>query len=153
MSATFCGTVNDLQERIRDAENSFSTGQITLLVKPPLKGSETKEESGSQASTLKQPSFMFPRPGAKSTMSKQSFSTAAISDVHDTKTNARPRTVYAPTNVGQDRSNAVPDLPKTRDGKKTFPCPYCGMTLESSEMQNRQSWKFVEPHHALLRPY
>ncbi|RTE78989.1 hypothetical protein BHE90_006511 [Fusarium euwallaceae] len=128
-----------------------STQPLPVLIKPSLKGSGTKEESGSQASTLKPTSFKFPQAGPKSTMSKQSFSTAAVSDVHDTKTNARPRTVYAPTSVGQGRSNSVPDPPKTQDGKTTFTCPYCGITLESSEMQNRQSWK----RHVFrdLRPY
>lgn len=127
--------------------NKLTSDQLVpVLVKLPVKELGTKEESGSQASTLKQPGLTFPQAGPKSTMSKQSFSTAAISDVHDTKTNVRPRTVYAPTNVGQGRSNAVPDPPKT-DGKATFPCPYCGITLESSEMQNRQSWKYVEFYH------
>ncbi|RMJ14895.1 hypothetical protein CDV36_005439 [Fusarium kuroshium] len=132
-------------------DNLTSTQPLPGLIKPTVKGSGTKEESGSQASTLKPTSFKFPQAGPKSTMSKQSFSTAAVSDVHDTKTNARPRTVYAPTDVGQGRSNSVPDPPKTQDGKTTFPCPYCGITLESSEMQNRQSWK----RHVFrdLRPY
>ncbi|RSL56987.1 hypothetical protein CEP54_008523 [Fusarium duplospermum] len=128
-----------------------STQPSPSMIKPLVKGSGTKEESGSQASTLKPTSFKFPQAGPKSSLSKQSFSTAAVSDVHDTKTNARPRTVYAPTNVGQGRSNSVPDPPKTQDGKTTFQCPYCGITLESSEMQSRQSWK----RHVFrdLRPY
>ncbi|KAL6359034.1 hypothetical protein LRP88_09232 [Fusarium phalaenopsidis] len=124
---------------------------LPALVQPPIKGSDTKGESGSQASTLKPASVKILPGGPKSTVSKQSFSTAAVSDVHDTKTNTRPRTVYAPTSVGQGRSNAVPDPPKTQDGETTFPCPYCGTTLESNEMQNRQSWK----RHVFrdLRPY
>ncbi|RSL99813.1 hypothetical protein CEP52_009470, partial [Fusarium oligoseptatum] len=128
-----------------------STQPLPVMIKPTVKASGTKEESGSQASTLKPTSFKFPQAGPMSTMSKQSFSTAAVSDVHDAKTNARPRTVYAPTNVGQGRSNSVPDPPKTQGGKTTFTCPYCGITLESSEMQNRQSWK----RHVFrdLRPY
>ncbi|KAJ3471850.1 hypothetical protein MRS44_001949 [Fusarium solani] len=131
-------------------DKATSSQTLPVLVKPPVKASEIKEELGSQASTLKPPSFKFPPAGPTSTVSKQSFSTAAVSDVHDTKTNARPRTVYAPTNVGQGRSNAIPDPPKT-DGKATFPCPYCGITLDSSEMQRRQSWK----RHVFrdLRPY
>lgn len=124
---------------------------LPVLVKPPVKASEIKEESASQVSTLKPASFKFSLAGPESIMSKQSFSTAAVSDVYDTKTNARPRTVYAATNVGQCRSNAVPDPPKTQDGQTTFPCPYCGTTLESSEMQDRQSWKYVESYHALAR--
>ncbi|KAJ4195585.1 hypothetical protein NW755_001746 [Fusarium falciforme] len=132
----------------QDKDTSSQT--LPVLVKPPVKASEIKEELGSQASTLKLPSVKFPPAGPTSTVSKQSFSTAAASDVHDTKTNARPRTVYAPTNVGQGRSNAVPGPPKT-DGKATFPCPYCGITLDSSEMQRRQSWKRHVFHD--LRPY
>ncbi|KAM0418719.1 hypothetical protein ACHAPT_012317 [Fusarium lateritium] len=121
------------------------------LVKRLVKGPEPKEESGSQTSTLKPSSFKLPISGPKSIMSKQSFSTAAVSDVHNSKTNVRPQTVYAATNVGQGRCNAVPGPPKAEDGKTTFPCPYCGMTLESLEMQNRQSWK----RHVFrdLRPY
>lgn len=75
-----------------------------------------------------------------SVLSKQSFSTVALSDVHDTRTNIRPRTVYAPTVIGQDRAISVPWIPKTRDDEMTFPCPYCGMTLESRGM-TRQLWK------------
>ncbi|KAH0560048.1 hypothetical protein GP486_003435, partial [Trichoglossum hirsutum] len=99
-----------------------------------------RQEPRSQASTLKQPDSNTLREGPTSTVSKQSFSTAAVSDIHDTKTNVRPRTVYAPTAVGLGQSNSVPDPPKLADENATFPCPYCGTTLESSEMQNRQSW-------------
>lgn len=99
-----------------------------------------KPESRSQAPTMRSPNPDASRQ-PKSVMSKQSFSTAAVSDVHDAKTNVRPRTVYAPTAIGQGRSNSVPDPPKTENGKLTFPCPYCGMILDSSEMQNRQLWK------------
>lgn len=107
----------------------------------PTKQTEEKQNPQSHVPQSK-PSNPDPSHGvSKSTISKQSFSTAAVSDIHDTKTNARPRTVYAPTAIGQSRSNSVPSPPKTEDGKATFPCPYCGMTLESSEMQNRQSWK------------
>jgi hypothetical protein len=102
---------------------------------------QEKQESRSQASTLKPPDLNVSREGPRSALSKQSFSTAAVSDIHDTKTNVRPRTVYAPTAIGQGRSNSVPDPPKTKNENATFPCPYCGTTLESSEMQNRQSWK------------
>ncbi|RYP17412.1 hypothetical protein DL765_004542 [Monosporascus sp. GIB2] len=112
---------------------------------------EEKQESRSQASTLKPPNLNISREGPKSALSKQSFSTAAVSDSHDTRTDVRPRTVYAPTAIGKGRSNCVPDPPKTENGKITFPCPYCGTMLESSEMQNRQSWK----RHVFrdLRPY
>ncbi|PMD20206.1 hypothetical protein NA56DRAFT_705018 [Hyaloscypha hepaticicola] len=124
---------------------------IPDLAQVPAK--QEKQESRSQASTLKPPDPNLPREGPGSAVSKQSFSTAAVSDIHDTKTDVRPRTVYAPTAIGQGRSNSVPDLPKTAYENATFPCPYCGMTLESSEMQmhNKQSWK----RHVFrdLRPY
>ncbi|KAJ6028159.1 C2H2 type zinc finger domain protein [Penicillium herquei] len=86
----------------------------------------------------------------KSTTSK-AFSLANRSDVFDTKTNTRPRTVYAPTTIGQGRSNSVPDPPKTIEGGIFFTCPYCQMKLDSSEMKDRQSWK----RHVFrdLRPY
>ncbi|KAJ5519017.1 Tetratricopeptide-like helical [Penicillium expansum] len=111
---------------------------------------EEKKEPQNRGLTF-QPSIpKVPRKGPKSTASKQSFSAAAFSDIHDTKTNVRPRTIYTPTAVGQGRSNSVPDPPKTAFGT-TFLCPYCGTTLESSEMQNRQLWK----RHVFrdLRPY
>ena len=107
----------------------------------PLQPVGAVEESRSQTSTLK-PSNLNPlRLGPMSVATKQSFSTAAASLVHDTKTNVRPRTVYAPTAVGRGRSNPVPDPPKAKDGSDTFPCPYCGMTLPYSEMGSRQLWQ------------
>ncbi|KAF2798222.1 hypothetical protein K505DRAFT_357751, partial [Melanomma pulvis-pyrius CBS 109.77] len=62
-----------------------------------------------------------------------------------------PREWPRSTAIGQGRSNYVPDPLKAVHENTTFPCPYCGMTLESSEMQNRQLWK----HHVFrdLRPY
>lgn len=105
-----------------------------------VKKAEEEHEPQNRASTFESPIPNASREGPRSTVSKQSFSTAAVSDIHDTKTNVRPRTVYAATAIGQDRSNSVPDPPKTENGT-TFSCPYCGTTLESSEMENRQSWK------------
>lgn len=99
------------------------------------------QESQSRTSTLKSPNGDVPCAGPKSVVSKQSFLTAAVSLVHDTKTNVRPRTLYTPTAIGKDRSSSVPDPPKAIYGASTFPCPYCGLTLEFSEMQDRQSWK------------
>lgn len=101
---------------------------------------EEKQEQQNRAPTFQPSSPDVSRGGPRSAVSKQSFSTAAVSDIYDTKTNVRPRTVYAPTAIGQGRSNCVPDPPKIEIGT-TFPCPYCGTTLESSEMQNRHSWK------------
>ncbi|KAJ5773290.1 C2H2 type zinc finger domain protein [Penicillium paradoxum] len=118
-------------------DHKKATTDIPVLDAPNLEQVVAKQmrepqKSQSQASTLKPP---------KSTVSKQSFSTAAVSDIYDTKTNVRPRTVYAPTTIGQGRYSSVPDPPRMEDGKTTFLCPYCGMTLESSEMKNRQVWK------------
>ncbi|KAI3318819.1 hypothetical protein HD806DRAFT_511072 [Xylariaceae sp. AK1471] len=114
----------------------------------PLEGQ--KEDSRSQVSTLKPPDPHILHSIPKSVLSKQSFSTVALSDVHDTGTNTRPRTIYAPTAIGQDRTISVPGPPRTKDGEMTFPCPYCGMALESKDM-NRQLWK----RHVFrdLRPY
>ncbi|KAF4446664.1 C2H2 type zinc finger domain protein [Fusarium austroafricanum] len=117
----------------------------------PVRKANDKDMSGSQASTLKPADLKSPQAMPKSTTSKQSFSTAAISDIHETQTNIRPRTVYAPTDIGQTRSTSVPDPPKVEAGKLTFTCPYCGVTLDCNEMQSRQSWK----RHVFrdLRPY
>ncbi|KAJ5598652.1 hypothetical protein N7537_008736 [Penicillium hordei] len=123
----------------------------TRLVTPSLAQIRSKkQEPQNRASAFQSSIPNVPREGPRSAASKQSFSTAAVSDIHDTKTNVRPRTVYAPTAIGQGRSNSVPDPPKIEIGT-TFSCPYCGATLESSEMENRQSWK----RHVFrdLRPY
>ena len=72
------------------------------------------------------------------------YSTAAFSDViQDSGTAKRAYTIYAPTTVGHghDHANSVPDPPKTDDGITNFPCPYCGMELDTTEMQDRQAWK------------
>jgi hypothetical protein len=122
----------------QDATNTARLATPDLAQVPTERG---KQESRSQVSTLKPPNPSLQREGPGSAVSKQSFSTAAVSDIHDTKTNVWPRTVYAPTSIGQGRSNSVPDPPKTANENATIPCPYCGMTLESSEMHNRQSWK------------
>lgn len=116
----------------------LSTPNMTL---DHAKQAKESQESRSQADTSKPSNPNVSREGSKSAVSKQSFSTAAVSDIHDPKTNVRPRTLYAPTAIGQGCYNSVPDPPKTQNGQTTFPCPYCGMTLESSEMQNRQLWK------------
>lgn len=111
----------------------------------PPKPVEEVEELRSQTSTLKPPDVNLPRPGSRSAVSKQSFLTAAVSLVHDTKTNFRPRTICAPTAKGKGRSNSVPDPAKAKDGSENFQCPYFGMTLEYGEMKNRKSWQWVNP--------
>ncbi|OQE34786.1 hypothetical protein PENCOP_c015G06953 [Penicillium coprophilum] len=140
------------------ADNPYDSRQDTTnnfrLATPNLAQSTTEEfernqEQESRAPSI-EPSIHVLCGGPKSAVSKQSFSTAAVSDIYDTKTNVRPRTIYAPSVVGQGRSNSVPDPPKIKIGT-TFSCPYCGTTLEASEMRNRQSWK----RHVFrdLRPY
>jgi hypothetical protein len=118
------------------------TMNAARLATPSLSQTHAKQVEETQEPLNRASAFRtsIPREGPRSAVSKQSFSTAAVSDIHDTKTNVRPRTVYAPTVIGQGRSNSVPDPPKIESGT-TFSCPYCGTTLESSEMQNRQSWK------------
>jgi hypothetical protein len=121
-------------DRTQDATNAAPLATPDLAQVP---AKQERREARSQASTLKPPNPNLPREGPRS----QGFSMADVSDIHDTKTNVRPRTVYASTTIGQGRSNPVPDPPKTANEKAAFPCPYCGMTLVSSEMRNRQSWK------------
>ncbi|KAM7210735.1 C2H2 type zinc finger domain protein [Rhypophila decipiens] len=121
------------------------------VTEPELVKVQVIRDDGSQVSTLKKDGPAPPSQGPKSVKTTQSFSTVAMSDIHDTKTNVRPRTVYAPTEMGQGKVNSVPGPPKPPEGKSTFTCPYCGISLEWSEMQNRQSWK----RHVFrdLRPY
>jgi hypothetical protein len=81
---------------------------------------------------------------SESRFSKPSFSAAAFSDVHETDTNVRPRTVYARTTTtiaANGGSRSVPDPPEAAKNGLTFTCPYCGMTLDSRAMDNRKSWK------------
>lgn len=111
------------------------------LMQAPVQQVEEAQEVRSQASTLKPLDPNLLRPGPKSAFSRQSFSTAAVSLVHDTKTNVRPKTVYAPTAIGKTRTNSVPDPPKPKDGSDTFLCPYCGTSLECYVMENRQTWQ------------
>ncbi|KAJ5634780.1 hypothetical protein N7528_002622 [Penicillium herquei] len=99
--------------------------------KGPLKGQESASQAQGRSIQSQAP---------KSTTSK-AFSLANRSDVFDTKTNTRPRTVYAPTTIGQGRLNSVPDPPKSIEEGISFTCPYCKMKLDSSEMKNRQAWK------------
>ncbi|KAK2877137.1 hypothetical protein FQN49_001381 [Arthroderma sp. PD_2] len=130
----------------QDTANAFNPGLEQLPV-----GRRPVQASESQASTLKPPNSDLPSKEPKTGISMQSFSTAAISDIHDTNTNVRPLTVYSPTVVGSKRSNYIPSLPKAASENKTFLCPYCGATLESSKMKNEQSWM----RHLFrdLRPY
>ncbi|KAJ5721902.1 C2H2 type zinc finger domain protein [Penicillium malachiteum] len=129
--------VTNAIDAISEPDPEFSARKGQRLLKD--------EESASQAQGR---SIQSQAP--KSTTSK-AFSLANRSDVFDTKTNTRSRTIYAPTTIGQGRSNSVPDPPKTIEEDIFFTCPYCKMKLDSSEMKNRQSWK----RHVFrdLRPY
>jgi len=100
-----------------------------------------RQGSRSETSTVNLPEPEIAGQGQKTVVTSQSFSTAAISDVFDNKTNNRPRTVYAPTAVGKTWQNSVPEPPRAAYDKGVFICPYCGMALDSMEMRNRQSWK------------
>ncbi|KAK5656740.1 hypothetical protein OQA88_4288 [Cercophora sp. LCS_1] len=109
------------------------------LVKGGAKHPDIRSTERPVPPTTKPTDLVSTSEGTKTTVSKQSFSTAAISAVHDTKTNTRPRTVYEPTAIGHRISNSVPNPPASTGS--TFKCPYCAMTLESDLASDRQSWK------------
>ena len=103
-------------------------------------------DSQSQVSTVKpcKPTTPGVDEPARSTTSKQSFSTVARSAVDDKMTQSgRPRTIYAQSTVGARQSNRVPEAPKASEDCPTFECPYCHLNLDSKTMQDRQSWKLV----------
>jgi hypothetical protein len=70
-----------------------------------------------------------------------SHSTVPRSYINDLNAGDRSRTVYEPTIVGKTQYNRVPDIPELAKTSDNFPCPYCGMKLESKEMQSRGLWK------------
>jgi len=86
---------------------------------------------------------------ASEAMSRQSFptvktfSSVAQSAIFEAKTVAGPsRTVYTESVV--DDKNLIRRIPKPPEESKTslsFECPYCGMALESAQMQDRMAWK------------
>jgi hypothetical protein len=99
--------------------------------------------SKNQTSTIKAPSQqpMKPNNDARSSTSKQSFSTVAKSAVYETKTQSdRPRTVYAPSAAQRGQPSRVPDVPLPPKSISVV-CPYCGMKLESHDVDDRQAWK------------
>ncbi len=92
------------------------------IVRAPIGQAGIGDKTPSQVSIIKPPEAGLPlRTTAMS--STYSFSAAAVSDVHDTKTNVRPRTVYAPTEAGQRRSNSVPDPPRAAEDGPSVTCP------------------------------
>lgn len=54
-----------------------------------------------------------------------------------------PRTIYEETVVATDRQppTRVPDVPIRDPWEAFFECPFCHISLESSLMRDRQSWK------------
>ncbi|KAI0098654.1 hypothetical protein GGR51DRAFT_577007 [Nemania sp. FL0031] len=110
------------------------------------------EDSRSQVSTLTPPDPINAHGEERplSVFSRLSFSTVSFSDVYDTKTNIRPRTIYAPTALGTDRAIYIPAPPEMIAGQTTFSCPYCGMALDFRD-RRRDLWK----RHVFrdLRPY
>ncbi|KAF2107478.1 hypothetical protein BDV96DRAFT_653819 [Lophiotrema nucula] len=90
--------------------------------------------------------------GGRSITTTQTFSTAFVTDLFGTQTVAGPeRTIYAESTVGNKRSNRVPDVPPGAKNDETFECPYCHLTLQSKQMEDRTEWK----RHIFrdLRPY
>ncbi|PVH93565.1 hypothetical protein DM02DRAFT_733037 [Periconia macrospinosa] len=91
-------------------------------------------------------------PSARSVVTTNTFSTVAVSDVFETGTiGGPPRTIYTDSTVGTQRSNRVPQVPRTSLQQPQFECPFCHLLLDSTRMQNRQEWK----RHVFrdLRPY
>ena len=80
----------------------------------------------------------------RSTMTKESFSTVAASDLCGTQSTAGPaRTIYVESIAGNKRSNRVPNIPVDAKESSSFDCPYCHTTLESAKMQTRNEWKYA----------
>jgi hypothetical protein len=137
-----------LQYWTDNPDNPAARETISALVKldVPMKETPMKraDESQSQVSTIKPSDQKNLRQNdeARSTLSKQSFSTVAKSAVFETKTQSgRPRTVYAQSTAAKGRPNRVPNAPLPPKGGLFFTCPYCGMKLISREMDDRQAWK------------
>ena len=84
--------------------------------------------------------------GPTSRVTKQSFSTVALSALNENETSSnRPKTVYEPSMQGSGRSLRVPDPPRVPFGRHSsnysFQCPYCLQTLNAQTMRQRQAWK------------
>jgi len=115
-----------------------------LMKESPVPEAKRAGESQSQVSTIKpsDQNHLRQNDEARSSLSKQSFSTVAKSAIFETKTQSgRPRTVYAQSIAVKGRQNRVPNAPTPPKGSFFFLCPYCGMKLISREMEDRQTWK------------
>ncbi|KAK8136616.1 hypothetical protein PG984_004556 [Apiospora sp. TS-2023a] len=81
------------------------------------------------------------------------FSSVARSDIFEEIPEVRPeRTEYAGSEGdGYDGTSRVPNVPVESKNATTFECPYCRTALDSSQMQDRNTWK----RHVFrdLRPY
>jgi hypothetical protein len=82
-----------------------------------------------------------PQRAKQTPASIMSLSTVPRSHIFDLNAGDRSRTVYEPTIVGKTQSNRVPDISELAKTSDNFPCLYCGMKLESKEMQRRGLWK------------
>lgn len=115
-----------------------------LMKETPVPEAERAGEPQSQVPTIKpsDQNHLRQNDEARSSLSKQSFSTVAKSAIFETKTQSgRPRTVYAQSTAVKGRQNRVPNAPTPPKGSFFFLCPYCGMKLIGREMEDRQTWK------------
>jgi hypothetical protein len=139
-----CRRLAKANTRRREQLQYWTDHPCSQFAAPDLTQNPIKQGEGelkSQKTAFKPLYANSSRQGPSLAVSRRSFSTAAISDVLDTKTDTRPRTSYTSTAIGNERSNSVPELPKMAFEKPEFICPYCGMMLNSSEMQHRKAWK------------
>ena len=115
-----------------------------LMKETPVPEAERAGEPQSQVPTIKpsDQNHLRQNDEARSSLSKQSFSTVAKSAIFETKTQSgRPRTVYAQSIAVKGRQNRVPNAPTPPKGSFFFLCPYYGMKLIGREMEDRQTWK------------
>ena len=108
-------------------------------------GQTSSVAAKSQTSTIKQveQKTVTGSQALSSATSRRSFSTVAVSDLHGNQNKTRAPTIYAQSTVGNKPSNRVPNVPKTPKEGLTFKCPYCNSNLDSKELADRTSWKYV----------
>ena len=127
----------------RDTISALPTLDVPMK-ETPVPEAKQAGESQSQVSTIKpsDQNHLRQNDEARSSLSKQSFSTVAKSAIFEAKTQSgRPRTVYAQSTAIKGRQNRVPNAPIPPKDSFSFLCPYCGMELIGREMENRQTWK------------